>query len=164
MLFYLSSRFRYFFNFFISFGILSLIFLFLVQCKKNSTGNDNAKYVFPEKNVSFYKNVEPLFQIRCGLESGCHSPGDQPKSTNQLTYAILTTKAMLLNFTLSSTGEKLIDLNIHKKHPQLAPLYIILSEGYPKQQEDLMPPIPRAPLNENQLNGIEEWIREGCPD
>ncbi|RLD12903.1 hypothetical protein DRI50_08250 [candidate division KSB1 bacterium] len=164
MLSYLSSHFRNFFNFFISFGVLSLIFLFLAQCKKNSTGNENDKFVFPEKGVSFYKNVEPLFQVRCGLESGCHSPADQPTVNNQLTYTTLTTKALLLDFTLSSTGEKLIDLNIHRKHPELAPLYLILSEGYPKQRQDLMPPIPREPLNQNQLNGILEWIREGCPD
>lgn len=120
--------------------------------------------MFPDKNISFYKNVEPLFQVRCGLESGCHSPADQPTSTNRLTYAILTTKALLLDFQLSSTGEKLIDLNIHKKHPEIAPLYLMLSQGYPRQREDLMPPIPREPLNTNQINGIKEWIREGCPD
>ncbi len=164
MIFYLSSRLRYFFNFFMGFGFLLLIFVFLLQCSKNSTGNDNDKFVFPEKGVSFYKNVEPLFQIRCGLESGCHSPADQPSGDNQLTYAILTTKALLLDFRLSSTGEKLIDLNVHRKHPELAPLYLILSEGYPRQQKDMMPPIPREPLNQNQLNGILEWIREGCPD
>ena len=132
MITYVSSRFRYFFNFFISFGALMLIFFLLTQCKKNST-NNNDKFVFPEKGVSFYKNVEPLFQVRCGLESGCHSPADQPTADNKLTYAILTTKALLLEFTLSSTGEKLIDLNVHRKHPELAPLYLILSEGFPKQ-------------------------------
>lgn len=159
----LSSRMRQFFNFFIGFGLITLFFLVLAFCSKNSTNNDD-KFVFPDKNISFYKNVEPLFQVRCGLESGCHSPADQPTSTNRLTYAILTTKALLLDFQLSSTGEKLIDLNIHKKHPEIAPLYLMLSQGYPRQREDLMPPIPREPLNTNQINGIKEWIREGCPD
>ncbi len=159
----LSSRIRQFFNFFLTSGIIALFLFVLAFCSKNSTNNDD-KFVFPDKNISFYKNVEPLFQVRCGLESGCHSPADQPTSTNRLTYAILTTKALLLDFRLSSTGEKLIDLNIHKKHPEIAPLYLMLSQGYPRQREDLMPPIPREPLNANQLNGIKEWIREGCPD
>ncbi len=164
MIFYVSSRMRYFFNFFIGFGVLLLLLFILIQCNTNSTQNEKDKFIFPDKGISFYKNVEPLFQVRCGLESGCHSPADQPTSENRLTYAILTTKALLLEFTLSSTHEKLIDLNIHRKHPELAPLYLILSEGYPKPRTDLMPPIPREPLNQNQLNGILEWIREGCPD
>ncbi len=164
MTYYLSSRIGRFFNFFIFFVFLLIILGGIWRCKKNGTDANDQKFIFPETGISFYENVEPLFEIKCGLESGCHSPSDQPSAKNQLTYTILTNKALLLNFTLSSTGEKLIDLNVHRKNPEIAPLYLILLEGYPRQQEDLMPPLPRESLNENQLNGILQWIKEGCPD
>ncbi len=164
MLAKLSTRFTYFFNFFRIAIILTIIAVFIVFCDKNSTDSENKEIVFPEKNVSFLKHVQPLFDRKCGLESGCHSPSDQPTNNNRLTYSILVTKSLLLDFRLSTTGEKLINLNIHQKDPETAPLYLILSFGYPNEQEDLMPPYPREPLNQNQLNGILEWIREGCPD
>ena len=160
----LSSKFRQFFNFLKICLILTVFSLLIVFCNKNSSSSENKEIVFPETGVSFLQHVQPLFDRKCGLESGCHSPSDQPTSTNRLTYSILVTKSLLLDFTLSKTGEKLIDLNIHRKNPDIAPLYLILSVGYPNEQEDLMPPIPREPLNQNQLNGILQWIREGCPD
>ncbi|APF18405.1 hypothetical protein [Caldithrix abyssi] len=159
----LSSKFRNIFNFFRTLIVLTLFSLVIVFCDKNST-NGEKEIVFPETGVSFYEHVQPLFDRTCGFESGCHSPSDEPTSRKQLTYSILVTKSLLLNFTLSSTGEKLIDLNIHQKNPDIAPLYLILAVGYPREQEDLMPPIPREPLNQNQLNGILQWIKEGCPD
>ncbi len=159
-----SSQMGFSFNFFINMMLLASFLSFMIACDKNGNDANNQEIVFPDKNVSFYNHVQPLFERRCGIESGCHSPSDQPTTRNQLTYSILTTKDLLLNFTLSSTGEKLIDLNVHRKNPDIAPLYLILLEGYPEQQTDLMPPPPREPLNQNQLNGILQWIREGCPD
>ncbi len=159
----LSSKLRNLFNFFGLLLIFSLFSFLLHYCNENGT-DDEKEIVFPESGVSFYKHVQPLFDRKCGFESGCHSPSDEPTARKKLTYSILVTKSLLLDFILTGTGEKLIDLNIHRTNPDIAPLYLILSVGYPREQEDLMPPIPREPLNQNQLNGILQWIKEGCPD
>ena len=136
-------------------------FIFLLSCSEGTNPNDK-KFVLPEKDLSFYDHIEPLFNVRCGTESGCHSPTD---ITNPLLYNDLTNRNALIYHPLSSNGEQLIDLEVDPLNPQSSRLFLILYEGYPVEYYDKMPPpITKEPLTSNQLNGIKQWIREGAPE
>jgi hypothetical protein len=138
------------------------IFIIIISCSEKGTNPADEKFIIPDSNISFYEHIEPLFNARCGLESGCHSVED---TDNPLPYSVLINRnALVNNYQLSSTGELLIDLSVHKSNPQLAPLYLIVAEGYPETYTDRMPPPPYYdPLSDNQIEGIRRWIGEGAP-
>ncbi|MEJ2545090.1 MAG: hypothetical protein P8Y99_13570 [Calditrichaceae bacterium] len=133
--------------------------IYLLSCSEGTNPKDK-KFELPEKDLSFYEDIEPLFNARCGLESGCHSPTDY---TNPLLYTELVTRDGLVYHQLSSTGQQLVDLENDPLNPESAILYLILYEGYP-DVEDIMPPFPYDRLTTNQLNGIKQWIREEAPE
>lgn len=152
------KSFRYIFLF-IGFCILTIF----LTCSEEGTNPYDEKFVLPDSNVSFYEHVEPLFNARCGMQSGCHSSFDGDK--NGLTYNELIDRNGLIYYQLSITGEQLVDLDVDPKNPQTSVLYLILSEGYPDVFYDQMPPpTSKEPLNTNQLNGVKQWIREGAPE
>ena len=141
-------------------GLFSVLLFF--SCRQG-TSPEKKEFIIPDKNISFYQHIEPMLEYTCGLESGCHSPTD---TQSKLLYVELIDKVSLMNHRLSSTGERLVDLSIHQKNPELAPLYLIVKEGYPNSPEDRMPPywLNRAPLTDNQIEGIKRWIAEGAKD
>ena len=148
-----------YFRFLIFFGVVCG-FIFLFSCSEGTNPNDK-KFVLPEKDLSFYDDIEPLFNARCGLESGCHSPTDN----NHLLYPDLVNRDGLVYHPLSTTGEQLVNLDVDPINPQSSILYLILYEGYPTEYYDQMPPPSiKEPLTTNQLNGIKQWIREGAPN
>jgi len=138
---------------------IGLCFFLLMQCSDTGTPPEELEFVFPDSNISFIEHVQPMFEAKCGIESGCHSPGN---TEIRFTYAELVSRIGVINHRLPS-GEVLVDLALHQKNPELAPLYLILLEGYPSP-DDRMPPLGRTPLNDNQLNGIRQWIKEGAPE
>jgi len=117
-------------------------------------------FVLPESNISFNEHILEMFITKCGTESGCHSPGN---TDAHFPYVELINRNGVINHTLFKTGEKLVSLNIHQSAPQEAPLYLILLEGY-APAEVLLMPLNRTPLNQNQLNGIKQWIMEEAPE
>ena len=142
--------------------LLMVVTLHTYSCSEEGTNPENEKFVLPDSNISFYEDIEPMLQVRCGLESGCHSPTD---IDNRLLYTVLVNKISLINHQIRN-GERLVDLSIHRTNPEIAPLYLILSEGYPEPFYDQMPPpvLNRNPLTDNQIKGIKQWIREGAKD
>ncbi len=148
------------YGFLLRIGII-MIFIMLLSCSEG-TNPDDKKFVLPDKDLSFYDHIEPLFNVRCGMESGCHSPTD---ISNPLLYNDLVSRNGIVYHQLSSTGEQLINVEIDSLNPQSSVLYRILYEGYPEEYYDQMPPpATKEPLNSNQLNGIKQWIREGAPE
>ncbi len=144
--------------------VVSFLFIQLTSsCSDSGVRPQDIQFVIPDSNISFYDDIQPLLEVRCGLETGCHSPTD---AQQKLLYIELINKQALLDHKLSSRGERLVDLTIHRQHPEIAPLYLILKEGYPTVFEDQMPPpyLNRAPLTENQIEGIRRWIGEGAQD
>ena len=139
--------------------ILALLGLMAAACSDSGTPPDELDFVFPDKNISFIEHVQPMFEAKCGVESGCHSPGN---TEIRFSYSELVSRIGVINHRLP-TGEVLVDLALHQQNPKLAPLYLILLEGYPTS-DDRMPPLGRTPLNDNQLNGIKQWIKEGAPE
>lgn len=143
----------------LSFPLISIAIFSMLYCCASGTAPDEMDFVFPDSNISFIEHVQPMFEVKCGIESGCHSPGN----TNiRFTYSKLISRIGVINHSLPN-GEQLVNLAIHQKNPELAPLYLILLEGYP-ESDDRMPPFNRVPLNDNQLNGIRQWIKEGAPE
>ncbi len=140
-----------------------MIVVMLPACSDDGVKPQDVQFVIPDSNISFYDHIEPMLELRCGLETGCHSPTD---AQHHLLYVELINKQALLDHQLSYRSERLVDLTIHRKHPELAPLYLILKEGYPVGPERQMPPpyLNRAPLTDNQIEGVRRWIGEGAPD
>jgi hypothetical protein len=148
-------------------SLIGLVLFLLIQvsinaCSEGGTNPEDEKFILPDSNLSFYDDVEPLFQVRCGLESGCHSPSD---IDNRLLYTVLVNKIALMNHQLRD-GKRLVFLDEDMQNPDNAPLYLVVLEGYPEPFYDKMPPPwdNKKPLTDNQINGIKQWIREGAKD
>ncbi len=140
--------------------------VFLNQnCKESGTRPEDIEFVLPDSNLSFIDDIKPMFEAKCGFGSDCHSPEN---TESRLLYITLISRMALLDheLTRSSTDEKLVNLALHIQNPEAAPLYRILKEGYPPLVNDQMPPLSfnRSPLNENQLNSVKQWIKEGAKD
>lgn len=147
------------------FVIPLLIFTFLFFCSDQGLTPDQIKYVIPETDISYYEHLQPMFEGKCGWGSGCHNEtfdgGD-----NFLFFG--TKDAFIQHEIPGSGGTLLLDpllMHVYQSNPELSPLYNILTPqsyfGYERQ-----PPASygRPSLNENQINGILQWIREGAPD
>jgi len=96
-----------------------------------------------------------MLEGKCGFE--CHS-------NNVEVIAIpFLNKEDFINYQISITGDVLVDTIQHKNDPDRSPLYRIVTEIEPFGIET-MPPFPRTPLTDNQINGIRKWITEGASD
>lgn len=142
---------------------LILNIFFFNACSEQGTPPQDAQFIIPESDISFDEHIQPMFIYKCGIETGCHSSLDIEQ---KLLYRELVDKNALMDHRLSKNGNPLVDLTVHLENPHLAPLYLILLEGYPTQQLDQMPPpwLNRSPLHETQIEGIKNWIAEGAPD
>jgi len=140
--------------------VLLLMFpVFLtISCEDKGTNPIDQEYVIPESDISYYEDLQPMFNGKCGYGSRCHS------ADNADNILFFTDKEIFMDYAVSRTGEKLVDLTLHKDNPRLAPLYLIVKEGYAGIER--MPPITlgREWLNKNQIDGIEQWISEGAKD
>ena len=133
-------------------------------CADTGTPPQDAQFVIPDSNISFYNDIQPMLLAKCGSESGCHS-NSAVDVQRKLQYLELIDKTALMDHRLSQTGDRLVNIAIHKDNPQNAPLYLIVLEGYPNER-DQMPPywMNRSPLHETQIEGIKKWIGEGAKD
>ncbi len=140
------------------------ILLSAAGCADQGTPPQDAQFVIPDSNISFYNDIQPMLLAKCGSESGCHSNSAVDRE-RKLQYLELIDKTALMNHRLSQTGDRLVNIAIHENNPQNAPLYLIVLEGYPNQR-DQMPPywLNRSPLHETQIEGIKNWIGEGAKD
>ncbi len=140
------------------------LFMSTPGCADKGTPPQDAQFVIPDSNISFYNDIQPMLLAKCGSESGCHS-NSAVDIERKLQYLELIDKTALMNHRLSQTGDKLVDIAIHERNPQLAPLYLIVLEGFPNEW-DQMPPywLNRSPLHETQIEGIKRWIGEGAKD
>jgi hypothetical protein len=115
-----------------------LPFLLIFGCD-DSTG-PVSDILFPDTNVSYSLHVQPLFTQTCTF-SGCHN--DASRSGN-------------LSLTNYQNATQPIGV-IVAGDPDGSRLYQrIQGIGGPRM------PLNRAPLNDNQINGIRTWIQEGA--
>lgn len=139
--------------------LVLLAFLMIAQgCKDEGINPIDQNYVIPESEISYYEHLQPMFNGKCGFGSSCHSVENLE---NGLFFA---DKSIFMDYRVSTTGEKLVDMTIHKESPWLSPLYLIITEGY--GPIDRMPPLAygREWLNRNQTDGVKQWILEGAND
>ncbi len=127
--------------YFLFFDFILLVSSGLISCKDTQT-NPSLEIVFPNSNISFSKQVGPLFQQKC-TASPCHG-GDTPAAGLNLEYPSFTA---LMNHIPTLVVR--LDTNC---------LLMERLDGHLPQ----MPP-PKSPqLNQNQINGVKKWIEEGA--
>jgi len=137
------------------FIVLFMVLLLLAfACEEKGTNPLEANYVIPDSNISYYDHLEPMFNGKCGLGTGCHYDRQD---------IIISDKNSFMNYMISDIGDRLVNLE-RWNNPIRQPLYLIVTEGY--YDIERMPPFwdSREWLNKNQIDGIEQWIREGCND
>lgn len=141
-----------------------ILFSFLFFCGDEGLRPDEKEYIIPASNISYYEHLQPMFEGKCGYGSGCHNETYDGGSN----FLFFSTKEFLIEHPIpgSIPETKLLDpllLPQYQVDPERSPLYLLLTEKiyftYERQ-----PPASygRAPLTENQLNGILQWIREGA--
>ncbi len=114
------------------------------SCKDTSTSIKNVDdIVFPDSNISYEKQVQPLFDVGCA-QANCHERAtDQNKNLNLTTYV-----GLKLNFGVVVPGDT--------SNSRL----VWSIEGRPGS----VPMPPSRPLNDNQMRGLKKWILEGAND
>lgn len=109
-------------------------------CKDNVTGTNISNIVFPDSNVSYGKQVEPLFLAACAIPQ-CHTSDVRAGDLSLETY---------------SDAMERVDI-IVPKHPEISLLILWINGSRTPQM-----PIGLPPLNSNQIHGLSRWILEGA--
>ncbi|MGA7161506.1 MAG: hypothetical protein WBZ48_10925 [Bacteroidota bacterium] len=131
-----------FFNF--NFGFSAIIcaviaITFLSSCKDTSNSVSSLdEIVFPAKNISYQKLVQPLFNIGCAT-TDCHD--NQNKTLNLTSYGLWLQDPLVI-IAGDTTNSRFV-------------WCIEAKPGSP-----LMP--PARPLSQNQIQGLKQWIYEGA--
>ncbi len=124
-----------------SYAVISLSVL--SSCKDTSNPSSPiGNIVFPATNISYEKQVQPLFNIGCATTS-CHDNESQKG-----------------NLDLSSYGLWKLDPGVIIDGDTTNSRFIWCIEGRAGS-----PPMPPArPLVQNQIQGLKRWIFEGAKD
>ena len=104
-------------------------------------GDSPSNIVFPASNISYGRQVQPLFDQTCAL-AGCHDDGVHQSNLRLTSYANLI-------FQLPGI--------VVAGKPDASTLVLSIQGG----SIDRMPPTTNR-LNDNQINGIRAWIVEGA--
>ncbi|MFC2103506.1 c-type cytochrome domain-containing protein [Bacteroidota bacterium] len=112
-----------------------------VGCDDTLTPNDVDNRVIPDSNVSFSKDISPVFELKC---ISCHGNGRYDASLD------LTNPSRFVDGLIVVPGT-----------PETS---ILVWRIDPKYGTDPMPPINSAylPLTQNQIRGVVTWIDEGA--
>ena len=123
--------------------LCTVILCFVSSCKDQIADPNLNPIVFPDSNVSYSKQVDPLFQQRCAL-SGCHAGSSAQAGLDLLapSYSSLTNHQPRLVVSGASNNSLLAQRIDGRLAPQMP---------YISQQ-----------LNANQITGIKKWIDEGA--
>lgn len=118
--------------------------LLVSSCKDDSNPVSKIEdIVFPETDISYYRHIQPLFNIACAT-SGCHD---------------LQTKASNLDLSdYSGIKQRFYDVVIPGDTALSRLIWSI--EG----QSQSVPMPPQRSLTMNQIRGFKRWIMEGATD
>ena len=111
-------------------------------CKDSITADQIDNLVIPDSNVSYSRDLQPVFNLHC---TNCHGNG-QIDGGISLTSWSNTTADPSVVFP-GYPNNSILVWSIQAK-PNVSP----------------MPPMdsPYKPLNANQVNGVITWIKEGA--
>jgi hypothetical protein len=121
--------------------LLVLLLVLAWSCKDNITGEGPfTDIVFPDSNVSYNKNIQPLFDRACDFSGGCHGGEDPASALSLESYQRLTERVGIV--VPGSPDESILQLRIDGRlNPRM--------------------PLNRPALTDNQIKGIARWILEG---
>ena len=112
----------------------------------DNTGNPidpNPTEICDPNTVYFQQQILPLFASSCGMpNAGCHDPADHEGGI------ILTSYEHIM-----SSGE-IVPGNLNE-----GDVFEVINESNPN---DIMPPAPNAPLTQEQIDLIADWITQGA--
>jgi hypothetical protein len=121
--------------------ILFLSIVLAFSCKKGEEITSfEEELVLPERNLSYSRHIQPLFDRKCAI-SGCHDDRTKASNLSLTSYENATARPGI----------------IIPKDPENSVL-VMRIEG--RLQPRM--PLGMAPLTQNQINGIKQWIREGA--
>ncbi len=122
--------------------VLSLVFLILSIYSCDDTILEIEKIKFPETNVSYQKQVQPVLNAKCATV-GCHDDAN-------------ASGGLILTDYFSTVRPGIVD----KGSPETSRLVWRIDGTSPKP----MPPFGSRtpPLTKEQVKGIITWIREGA--
>ncbi len=122
-------------------ALAATLALSLQSCKNSLVSASAASsIVFPATNVSYSKQVQPLFNISCAY-SGCHDDQSQAGGLSLTSYFNL----------MDAPGVVIAKDTTHS-------ILIQRVEG----EGPIMPPAGFSRLNANQIKGLKTWIMEGA--
>lgn len=113
----------------------------VTSCKNtldSSTGQTDI--VFPSSGVSYFGQVQPLFNLKCN-SVGCHNSTDVAGGLDLSNYFTL----------IRYPGAVIAKDTVHSVLIQR-----VTGIG------GIMPPSPIPTLNQNQIHGLKVWISEGA--
>lgn len=126
-----------------NFSIIVLFALIIfTSCKDSNPLSDLDNKIIPSKNVSYSEHIKPIFDYKCN-STYCHNGIDRAGGLSLADYA-------------STTAD-----------------YLVVAPGYPDNSSlvwaikgispNPMPPVGvNKPLNQNQIDGVVTWIKEGA--
>jgi len=114
------------------------------MCKDDVTSGNTQDIVFPDKNISYGKHVEPLFFRACAVP-GCHTAESKDDAGGLSLESYQEAR--------SSPGVILSGDTVNSR-------MVWSLEG--KNGNAIMPPTFRPRLTQNQINGLKQWIFEGA--
>ena len=117
-------------------------FSIMIASCKNTVNTPIGDIVFPADSVSYAKQVQPLFNIGCTYPGACHDDQTRAGGLSLTNYIDATTDQPGVIIPGNPTSSILIQR----------------IQG----QNGIMPPPPSSPLNQNQVNGMKTWIKEGA--
>jgi hypothetical protein len=114
-----------------------------MSCKDEGTNSGTSDIVFPDSNVSYGRQVQPLFDRGCAF-SGCHGPDTFDER----------------GYSLDSYQNAISRAGVIIPYNPNGSLLIQAVEGRAPNSRR-MPP-NSEPLTPNQINGLRRWITEGA--
>jgi hypothetical protein len=130
--------------------IVSFSVLYTSSCSKNPS-DSSKEIILPDSNLNYTDHIFPLFTVKCGSESGCHSPNFGGVPARGLD---LTRYDILIEHLIDGSTRLIIPFQGEESF-----LYHILLN--PILGRRRMPP-DRASLSPNNIFGIKTWIDEGA--
>jgi hypothetical protein len=124
---------------------LFLMFITAVSwmCKDDVTNGDTTEIVFPSKNVSYGKQVEPLFIRACAIPA-CHTAESKADAGGLSLETYQEARSSPGVIISGDTVNSRLVWSLEALH------------GSP-----IMPPAFRPRLTQNQINGLKQWVFEG---
>jgi len=121
--------------------VLSILLFSSWGCKDTITNKQIDDTVIPSSNVSFGKYIQPLLSVKC-TSSGCHSDESRAAGLSLTTWTNVHIPGIVNDYEPSTSR------------------LVWAVEG--QLGATRMPPFGYPALNQNQIDGIKTWIKEGA--